>query len=386
MNKTALPTTQLKNQIIGNVIQALARRQGFLLLGHQTPDDDCISSMIAFALLASKFTKPAPIYLGTPIHEHFQYLLNICHYNSIPVLYASDPIPGPIDTVVLFDTPKPSMIEANDAVKALLRDEKVLKIEVDHHLGADSEYFGDEGYKLVTEASSSSELVGQVVLKLRGRTGLLKRFHINDMVSRNIVLAVLTGIIGDSRMGMLLKTSREKRYYRIFSTLFNELLVRKTVRQTNFSDMTQVFQEIQKLSVSEERCFHYFLQNKRFSAHIGYVALREEDGLRLYEEFEKDTIVSVARAIADALAEESRWLGLVCYYDHPADSDLIQFRLRRSQHYKVFDLRKVLELFGIENGGGHEGAIGFRLPRSLVPDLAEYVGRLVQGIEEAIAR
>jgi nanoRNase/pAp phosphatase (c-di-AMP/oligoRNAs hydrolase) len=236
----------------------------------------------------------------------------------------------------------------------------------------------------VTEASSTSELIGQILLKLRRRGRLLARFNIQDLVSRNIVLAVLTGIVGDSRMGVLLKSSRERRYYRLFSSLFNELLAQKTVRQSNFSDMSQVFQEIQKLSLSEERCFRFFLQRKRFSVHIGYVALGPQETERLYRQFDRDTVVSTARAIADELAEQSGRLGLACYCDPPEESGLIQFRLRRSQRYKEYDLRNVLERFGIENGGGHEGAIGFRLHPSEVQDLDEYVDQLIEGIEEEL--
>jgi nanoRNase/pAp phosphatase (c-di-AMP/oligoRNAs hydrolase) len=384
MNKRAIPSIREKNRIIGNLIDALVRRQGFLVLGHQNPDDDCIASLVAFALLAGKFNKPASIYLGKPIHEHFQYLLNICQYNAIPVLYEGDPLPAPLDTIVLCDTPKPDMIEAGGAVAELLAESKMLRVEIDHHLGSDSAYFGDRGYRLVTEATSASELIGQVLLKLRNRRRLLARFNIQDLVSRNIVLAVLTGIVGDSRMGVLLKSGRERRYYHVFSSLFNELLVQKTTRQSNFSDMNQVFQEIQKLSLSEERCFRFFLKRKRFSVHVGYVALGPQETERLYRQFERDTVVSTARAIADELAEQSGRLGLVCYCDPPEQSGLIQFRLRRSQRFKEYDLRKVLERFDIENGGGHEGAIGFRLKPGQVPDLDEYVGDLIQGIEKEL--
>jgi nanoRNase/pAp phosphatase (c-di-AMP/oligoRNAs hydrolase) len=359
-------------------------RQGFLLLGHKNPDEDCIASMVAFALLAAKFSKDIFIYLGKQIHEHFQYLLNICTYNSIPILYEGDPLPVPIDTIVLFDTAKPSMIEADSRVGRIIDDENTLKIEIDHHLGADSDYFGQKGYCLVTEASSSGELVGHILLRLRNRKRLLKRFQINDLFSRNIVLAILTGIIGDSKMGLYLKSKREKKYYTVFSAMFNELLAEKTTRRTNFSDMQQVFQEIQRLSRNEEQCFNYFIERKRFSDKIGYVVLEEQDIESLTREFDNDTIVSVARGVADILAEESKWLGLVCYYDPPEQSDLIQFRLRRSHLYKEIDLRMVLKTFSISNGGGHEGAIGFRIPKSEVEDLGSCVAELIRGIEDLI--
>jgi nanoRNase/pAp phosphatase (c-di-AMP/oligoRNAs hydrolase) len=384
MGKTAISGSRAKHRIIDNIIDAIVARQGFLLLGHKTPDEDCIASMVAFALLAAKFSKHICIYLGKQIHEHFQYLLNICTYNSIPILYQDDTLCVPIDTVVLFDTAKPTMIEANAQVKKIIADEGTLKIEIDHHIGSDSDYFGQDDYCLVTEASSSGELVGQILLRLKENKRLLKRFQINDLASRNIVLAILTGIIGDSKMGLYLKSSREKEYYGVFSAMFNEMLVQKTTRRTNFSDMQQVFREIQRLSRNEEKCFNHFIERKRFSDKIGYVVLGEKDIENLSGEFDNNTIVSVARGVADILAEESKWLGLVCYSDPPDQSDLIQFRLRRSHLYKAIDLRTVLKTFSISNGGGHEGAIGFRIPKSEVDDLEDYVAALIRGIEDLI--
>jgi nanoRNase/pAp phosphatase (c-di-AMP/oligoRNAs hydrolase) len=386
MSKRAIPKTRDKNQVIANIVDALVRKKGFLLLGHRNADDDCIASLVAFALLVRKFAKPVSIYLGARVHEHFQYLLDICRYNGIPVLHPTDILRTPVDTLVLCDTPKPAMIEANEEVLGLLHTRRLRRIEIDHHLGADSEYFGDPGYRLVTEASSASELVGHILLWLRRRPALLAQFNIQDLVSRNIVLAVVTGIIGDSRMGVLLKTDREKRSYRTFSTLFNNLLTRTTVRESNFSDMKQVFQEIQKQSESEARCLDFFLQRNRLAERVGYSFLGDRDSARLAKDFDADTVIAAARSVADRLAEESGWLGLVCYCDPPADNQLVQFRLRRSRRYKTYDLRQVLELFGFTDGGGHEGAIGFRLPRKEIANLSDYVADLVKGINDATNR
>lgn len=385
MIKKVLKSIKQKNLIITNILAAMESKDHFLLLGHQNPDEDCISSLVAFALILTKFSKDTRIYLGSNIHEHFQYLLNICKYNSILLLNSSSSLEDPIDTMVVCDTPKQSMIEANPEIDSLLLRKDVLIIEIDHHLGADSEYIGDEGYCLVAEASSSCELVGHLALKLQERKDLLQRYQIADLFSRNLVLSLLTGIVGDSKMGQFLKSSREKRYYQIFSTMFNDLLAEKTVKKSNFSNMEEVFQEIKRLSEKEEKCFNYFMQKKRFSSSIGYVALAEEDMEPLYVECDAGTIVSVARAIADTLAEESSKLSLVAYYDNPENSDLIQFRIRRSQHYKTFDVRDLLTLFSIENGGGHEGAIGFRIPRNQVDNLNTYIEYLIQGIESAVA-
>ncbi|OHD74667.1 MAG: hypothetical protein A2V99_14400 [Spirochaetes bacterium RBG_16_67_19] len=386
MSKRAIPKTREKNQVIASIVGAFIRQEGFLVLGHRNPDDDCIASQVAFALLVRKFAKPVSIYLGPRIHEHFQYLLDICRYNGIPVVQPTDILKTKVDTLVLCDTPKPAMIEANEEVQGLLHTRRLLRIEIDHHLGSDSEYFGDPGYRLVTEASSASELVGQILLWLRRRPALLAQFNIQDLVSRNIVLAVVTGIIGDSRMGLLLKSEREKRSYRTFSNLFNNLLARTTVGEANFSDMKQVYQEIQKQSESEAACLEYFLQRRRQEGRVGYCFLGDRDSARLAREFDRDTVIAAARSVADSLAEQSGWLGLVCYCDPPGDDQLVQFRLRRSRRYKNFDLRQVLDLFGFRDGGGHEGAIGFRLPREGISSLSDYVNSLVTGIDEASRR
>ena len=385
MRKKAIQSIREKNRIIHNIIQAMEIREHFLVVGHQNPDEDCISSMVAFALLVRKFYKDTDIYLGSRVHEHFHYLLNICKYNSISLFDESTLPEDPIDTLVVCDTPKPSMIDAGSAIKGMLHNKDVLVIEIDHHIGVDSAYCGHADYSLVTEASSASELVGHLALKLKNREDLLRQYQIEDLFSRNLVLAILTGIIGDSMMGKFLKSRREQRYYQIFSTMFNNLLSRKTVKRTNFSNMGQVYREIRRLSEKEERCYKYFMSRKHFSSSIGYVALGPEDMAPIYKNSDEEIIVSVARAIADALAEESTRLSLVAYYDNPANSDLIEFRVRRSQYFKSFDVRNLLSLFSIENGGGHEGAIGFRIPKNQVDDLDTYIEYLINGIEKEIA-
>jgi diguanylate cyclase (GGDEF)-like protein len=384
VQKKAIRSIREKNRIIERIIDAVINRRHFLILGHQNPDDDCISSMISFALILHMFYKDAALHIGTQVHEHFTYLLDICRYNSIPLIGADQDPPAGIDTVVLVDTPKPSMMEASPAVRELLTSPHVLRIEVDHHIAADSGYFGDEGYRLVTEASSASELIGHILLKLQEQKDLLERHQITELFPRNLVLAILTGIIGDSNMGQYLKSRREKKYYQIFSAMFNEMLSRRTTKRSNFFTMDDVFGELQKLSSSEQGCFGYMMGRKKRVGSISMVALSAEEMEPMYSSCDDDTIVSTARVITDKLAEESGILGLVAYFDNPSRSDLVQFRLRRSGGWKKYDLRRLLSRFSISNGGGHEGAIGFRIPRTEIPDFRSYVSSLVTGIEEAI--
>jgi len=385
MKKRVIKTIREKNEIIENIIDAMVKRQNFLILGHENPDEDCIASMVAFSLLLSKFQKGAKICLGKRVHEHYQYLLNICRYNAIQVYDTCYSFADEFDTIVICDTPKPSMVESSPKIKKLLGDSSVLKIEFDHHIGADSRYIGDSGYCLVTEATSASELVGHLALKLRGKKELLAEYQIEDPFTRNLVLAILSGIIGDTNMGQFLKSRRERRYYRLFSSMLNEMLAEATLKETNFKSIDEVYTELQRLSSKEDTCFSYFNGKKQFSDSVGFVALDEEDMSYLFSICDEETVVTVARAIANDLAEESGIFSLVAYYDNPAQSDLIQFRVRRSQGFKAYDLRNLLQTFNIENGGGHEGAIGFRMPRGLVADYGAYIQGLIRGLEKAAA-
>jgi nanoRNase/pAp phosphatase (c-di-AMP/oligoRNAs hydrolase) len=380
MAKEKIRTIGEKNRILANIVEAITKRHNFLLLGHASPDDDCIASTVAFALILHMFYKNALVYFGKQTHERFRYLLDICRYNSIRVLNPDSQPPEKIDTIVLCDTPKPSMIEGGDFLSRIPPNPELIHIEIDHHLGADSEYFGDPGYRLVTEASSSSELIGHILLKLKERKDLLESYQIADLFPRNLILSILTGIIGDSNMGQFLKSPRERRYYRIFSSMFNDLLAQTTIKKSNFFTMAEVYGELQKLSTREEDCFNAMMQRKRFSPSIGYVALSEAESTELGASFDEDTIVSTARVVADRLAEESAKLSLVGFFDN----DLVQFRVRRSGAYKKYDLRNILTLFSIPNGGGHEGAIAFRIPRSGISDFQGYVEKLVSGIEAVL--
>ncbi|MCU0848129.1 MAG: DHH family phosphoesterase [Spirochaetes bacterium] len=384
MKKKTIETIYEKNRIIRNIIKAIATREYFLILGHKMPDEDCVASMVSIALILSKFLKEAKIYIDSRIHEHYQYLLNICTFNSIQILDHREDA-GLVDAIIICDTPKPSMIDTSPGIHSLLDNEDVLKIEIDHHLGADSEYIGSDGYCLVSEASSTCELIGLIAFKLKRRVDLLELFSIDQLMTRNLVLSILTGIIGDSKMGQFLKSKREQKYYSIFSRLYNSMLVSETTKESNFTDMGQVFTELQRLSTKEEQCFNFIIDKKKKKGDVSYVVMSKDDMKFLYDEFDADTIVSVTRTVADILAEDSEKLGLVAYYDYSGDSNLVQFRLRRSQYYKIFDVRTILDLFKIEDGGGHEGAIGFRVESSTIKDINDYVMFLINGMQEAMS-
>ena len=378
--KTEIKTIAEKNRIVNRIGDAIVERDSFLLLGHKDPDTDCIASLVAFALLLSKFHKEVTIYLAAPVMAQFNYLLAICKYNGIGIVYGKLPGVSAFSSVVVLDTPKPEMIALNDEIAAHMKDKKIRILEIDHHLAADAWYAGDDGYCLVAGASSTCELIGYCLLKLAKQK---ERFAKIDFFTRNLALAILTGIVGDSQMGKYLKTRREKFYYRIFTEIFDNLLGEKTLKGSkNLSSMEAVFDVIQNFSVQEKRCFEGIMQLKNTKKPVHYICIGKTKSAEFFKSYGKELMVNISKAAADTMAEDCGRLGLVVYYDDPSLSDFVQFRLRRSATFIHTDLRTILTKLKIENGGGHPGAIGFRIKKSDIKDVASYTADMVDQIEK----
>ena len=246
--KRDIPTIAKKNRVLANIARALEERESFLILGHKDPDEDCVSSMVAFALLAGKLNKRSAIVLGARATDNFDYLLNICRYNSIRMIRDEAELKDALATartLVLVDTPKPAMIDHVQLFDVARKDTSVLKIELDHHLEADARYFGDPDYRLVYEASSTCEIIGRLAIKMEKDFALKERYQVGEFLTRNLVLAILTGMIGDSQMGRFLKSRRERWFYARFSSSFERMLERKTRSGSgNFSNKEQVFEAL----------------------------------------------------------------------------------------------------------------------------------------------
>jgi len=381
-NKTEIRTIAEKNRIVNRIRDEILEKDTILLIGHKDPDTDCIASLVAFALLLGKFHKEITIYFAGPVMAHFSYLLAICKYNGIAVVYGKLPNPKSFSAVVILDTPKPDMIVMNDDIAALMADSNIRKIEIDHHLEGDARCAGDEGYCLISEASSTCELIGFILLKLSKQK---ERFKKVDFFTRNLALAIITGIVGDSQMGKYLTTRRAKFYYRIFTDIFDRLLGEKTLKDSkNLSSMEAVFDVIQNFSVQEKHCFDGIMQLKNTEHSIHYICIEEKQSADLFEKYGTELIVNVSKAAADTLAEDCNKLGLVAYYDAPSLSDFVQFRLRRSAKFLHVDLRTVLVGLKVENGGGHPGAVGFRVTKDSVKDIGSYTKDIVIRIEKLV--
>jgi diguanylate cyclase (GGDEF)-like protein len=343
--KTALTSIAQRNRIIQRIFDLIDRNNNFLIIGHKQPDEDCISSMISMGLLLRNFHKKVSLLIPRRLNRKYQYMINISRYNSLDILYNDEEIQEDFSVIFFMDTPKPDMREQFPRDRELLNS-SIIKVEVDHHLQADSGYLGDEDFRLVDDAASASELVGILAIKLQKQNKLVKKYNIHDLFTRNFVLAVLTGIVGDTKMGQYLKTRKERMYYKLFSNLFNDLLVKKTRQNSkNFSSMKDIFKEMQKLSLGEDECYALMKEYNGISIkNINAVVIGKKEMAPINGLFDNETVVTVARYLADELAEACGVMGMVAYVDRGEENPLVQFRIRRSQDFNALDLRKIIEV------------------------------------------
>lgn len=375
-----------KARRIERIISLLDTKDDFLLLGHIHPDEDCIASMIALGLFITKLNKKVTLFLPARNQRAFSYLISICTYNLIHVASKIEDIPSSISVVAVLDTPKPSMVAGREDLESLQIEPETV-MEIDHHLAADSRLIGDDYSSLVMTASSTCEIIGLVCIEMQKNSELMKKYQIEELFSRNLVLTIITGIISDSKMGKFITTKEQQWFYDWISNLFETMLQSKTYSgSSNLATKEDVFNAISALSNSQKECYTYLMGRKQSLEKISYIVLNREESDYVHSSYENDILIGVIKSVADDLAEQNGYLGLVAYYDSSEVSSFIQFRLRRSHAFCALDLRDVLLENSIENGGGHPGAVGFRFEKESVSDINVFTGDLLNKISAAVIR
>lgn len=383
--KYAFKTLKERQRTIARILDLVRERSRFVLLGHELPDEDCISSLVSMALLLLKFGKDVTIYLREAVPNQLAYLMNICQYNGIPVIGDQDWKPGHPEVFCILDTPKPDMVDMNDHIRELITSGMYPIIEFDHHLSADAAWCGSEGYRLVDHATSTCELLALFGAKLTLMPKMLKEEGIDEIFSRNLVLAMLTGIIGDTRFGLTLKKNRDIFFYNFFTGRFTRILRESFHKNSgNYSNMDDIFKSLQSLTVEEKDLYQSLLDHTRYEAKVGLLMLDEEESWNYLHRVDYSLFVKVIKSVTDFLAEKSGTYGLTAYYDLPEVADRVQFRIRVSRDVSGIDLRSLLRDLDISDGGGHPGAIGFRVPITAVPSLPAFVASLCDRLESLV--
>ncbi len=383
--KKNFATIAERNRTFERILAALRDKKEFLIVGHELPDEDCVSSLVAMALLVAKFDKTPTIYIRDPVPSQLSFLMNICAFNKIPVVGGAAYEGARPDAVFVLDTPKPDMIAGNPDIAGFISDPSMPVIEIDHHLSADASLSGTDGLCLVMRASSTCEILTFLCLKLSLKKDLMAKYGIEDLFARNLVLSLLTGIIGDTHFGLTVKTNRDRFIYNHI-TGFLSVILKKAHRKNskNYSTMVDISNSIHSLSIEERDIYQAVLDRSKYRGNVGYVALDAEESTNILGRTDYAVFVKVIKSVTDQLSERSGAIGLTAYYDLPEVSNLVQFRARASRNISNVDLRGLLTEFGIDDGGGHPGAIGFRIQKGKIKDYPGLVARVVERLDAII--
>ena len=350
-------TIGARNRVIKNIYYLMKTHRSFLILGHENPDEDCYASTVAGALLLRKFNKHVSIFLESVPSENLKFLTSICKYNKINIYYGTMPPIRSVEVLCIFDTPKPDMVAANGCIYDFLNTPSIPKIEIDHHFDSDAAYSGDPAYSLVLHASSTCEILCRICYKLANHPELRQRYSIEELYSRNLVLTLLTGMLGDAKMGNYISNPHDKEVFDYFSKHLNLMLRISTHsegRTKKIESMERLLDVMKTTDAETEKIYHAIIDRASYTGMI--------------------------KEATNAIAEKVEGIGISAYYDSPGKSNKIQCRIRASEAMRGIDLHPILSYFKITDGGGHPGAIAFRLPResgkllhSLLADIESFI-------------
>lgn len=382
-------TIGARNTILKNIFALIEKNNSFLLIGHKTPDEDCYASLVAAALLLIKFHKTVTIFVQEPFPEQLRFLHGMCNYNKIAVHCKTIPNIEKPDVIAILDTPNPEMIAAHGCIYTFLSDPDIPKIELDHHFFSDAAYCGDSSYALVLHASSTCEILCFACYKLLHKPDILERYLIEELFARNLVLTLLTGMLGDAKMGNYLVTKREKKSFFYFSQYLNQILKEKTSNEThtkNIDSMDVLLNVLETMSEEDEKIYHELLKHELRSGTVGIMILTKQESEHFLKTIDYARFVGIIKTVTNILAENVNGVGISAYYDCDTRSNKIHCRIRASESARGINLHPVLSHFHIREGGGHPGAIAFRIKQAEVADLPAFITEIGTFIETTLLR
>ena len=376
-----------RNRVIQNIYNLVKTNRSFLILGHKNPDEDCYASTVAGALLLRKFNKHVSIFLECVPPENLKFLSSICKYNKINIYYGTMPPIRSVEVLCILDTPKPDMIAANGCIYDFLNTPSISKLEIDHHFGSDAAFTGDPDYSLVLHASSTCEILCRICYKLANHPEIRQLYSIEELYSRNLVLSLLTGMLGDAKMGNYISKSHDKKVFDYFSKHLN-LMLRISTHSSGttkkIESMERLLDVMETSDAETEKVYNDIICRAVYVGHIGAVILSEDELNALFESIEYAQFTGMIKLATNAIAEKAGGIGISAYYDSPDKSNKIQCRIRVSEAMRGINLHPILTHFQITDGGGHPGAIAFRLPREFGRSLHTLIADIETFIKQKI--
>ncbi len=342
-------------------------------------DPDSVGSMLSLSLYLNQLDKKVFLIIPETLGDNLDFFEKIFLYNSICILRNKEEIESikdQIETVIFCDTANTKLVPFYPFLAECILSKKPKVLEIDHHFGADSEELTDYGIKLFRNANANTEIIGTILEMLHSENPEGP----NPFSQRNIILGLITGMLGDTVGGKVIHYKEDYNYW--MDKLGEQLKIITRWRDTDgkrgedsktskFGDPKQILDYLNRLTKDQEGCFNLLNSRIEIKGKMGFLNLlpstyQEVKGT--CQKFESDWFVDIMNFLVNAVPEKSGHAGILVFEGKNAEGkDCIFIKIRRAVDFSGVDLRtgedKIKELFGdlYMGGGGHAGAVSFRI-------------------------
>ena len=378
MNKASFSKEQFECST-KKILTLIKERENFFF--YFSPDFDSVCSSLAFALYLKRIKKNVLIYFPLEKDECFDFLFKIADYNKIPIIFTLNDLVTELSAkeyvFSVFDTPNKALLPNFETVYSIFESYTMQEsIEIDHHFGNDSEQIFSKSFSLFKYANSCCDIIADYFWLC----GADEKEREDVYFPRNIVLTLLTGICSDTQLGKFCQVAEEKNWFDFFTERLGKLTWKDSA---NFKTPEEIFGVITRKDKVKSFLIEKMMKNEIIENGLGILSvpnveksenLLAEDGLFCSLEDISDELVNI-------LPEKAGKVGIFIYFDGKKEKYMI--KIRRSTTFQDLDLRTLdvllMDLFkdNFSGGGGHPGAVSFRISQNMkYEDFSDTVNKL----------
>ncbi len=365
-------------------------------------DPDALGSMAAMAVYLKMLGKQVHIILPHSLDSNLDFMEEILHYHEEIGFVENEEdllnVQGKVDAVMFFDTANPKLLPFGATIQNSFIAKGLPVIETDHHFGSDSQPLAPESVQLYRQANANVEIVGELFEVLQQR-----RAQPDPFEKRSILINLLTGLLCDTGGGQII-LDRESYDYWMAKCQKNLKALTRWRKETSdrpgddlekkFAAPDHLLQYINNLSSDQEACIQKLLDRVEQSEGVAFLNLLDSTHSRYQaciQPYESEWFSQVRGRLLNEAPERSGKVGVVCFNGiSPEGEECIFIKIRRAIKYDRFDLRQMEDPLRSRfdgqylGGGGHPGAVSFRVTPAEEEQFVAVLGQALESIQERL--
>ncbi|NIQ03418.1 MAG: hypothetical protein GWM98_26125 [Nitrospinaceae bacterium] len=376
------------------------RNRHFLFSAYQ--DADALGTMLSLALYLQVTGKQVALFLPVPLKTNLVFLREMIHHNDIRLVAREEDLVSlqtQIDTVVFCDTANAALVPYEATLTRCFLEKGAAVIEIDHHFGTDSAAIAEGGVHLFREANACTEIAAEILQEYHRR----HPEYPHPFEYRNIVVSLLTGLLADTGGGNEVFSRKDFEHW---SGLLGGYLKGKTrsfpSRESRngsgkiFGNAGEITAHLHHLSPQQQSCIRELRKHIVRHRDIGELNMLNSSLARFPGDMsngDSGNFSQIWDYMANVIPQEGGKLGLFYFNGtHSGKQDCIFLKIRRAGDFNKYDLREtepaLKNTFAGDymGGGGHAGAVSFRIrpmsDREFLPKVAQMIRFLEEQIHE----